>query len=241
MENEMKVGKLSSYGKVFDHLPLKAQLLQAKIMFSELNKKFGLFGAIGFLLKVSKRRKQLKTDHGITISENFPGISSSAKNEIFMMGALYYTLSDIDGKEKAYEFIQVVVRKLGPTLHSILYDINNLKKCEGDIYANFCKLNRSLFENSAATGFYELEIEDSENLQYIHMTKCLNVDVFTRLGCPEMGRMGCDFDIGGYAPEALGDKVNLDFRRPNTLANGDKSCDFYYYRKGHAPKDMRTM
>ena len=56
-----------------------------------------------------------------------------------------------------------------------------------------------------------------------------------------MGRIGCDFDVGGYAPDAIGDMVNLDFRRPNTLASGDKSCDFYYYRKGHAPKEMRTI
>jgi hypothetical protein len=237
----MKVEELSSYGKAFDHVPLKVQFVQAKVMFSELIKKFGLLGAIGFLLKVSKRQRQLKKDHGITLNEKFPGIPSSGKKELFMMGAMYYTLSDIDGKEKAYEFIQVIVRKVGPTAHSIFYDIDNLKKCDGDIYTNFCKLNRSLFENSAATGYYELEIEDSENLQHIHMTKCLNLDAFAPLGCPEMGRIGCDFDIGGYAPEALGDKVNLDFRRPNTLANGDKSCDFYYYRKGHAPKDMRTI
>ena len=237
----MKVEELSSYGKAFDHIPLRGQLVQAKVMLSELVKKFGLVGALGFMFKVSKRGKQLKKVHGRTIMENFPGLSSSAYKELFLMGAMYQVLSDIDGKEKAYALIQGIVRKVGPTVHAILYDINNLKKCEGDIYTNFCKLNRSLFENSAATGFYEFEIEESENLQHIHMTKCLNVDVFTPLGCPEMGRIGCDFDVGGYAPEALGDEVNLDFRRPCTLANGDDACEFYYYRKGHAPKEMRTI
>jgi hypothetical protein len=237
----MKVEELSSYGKAFDHIPLRGQLVQAKVMLSELIKKFGLVGALGFMFKVSKRGKLLKKDHGTTIMENFPGLSSSAYKELFLMGAMYQVLSEIDGKEKAYALIQGIVRKVGPTVHAILYDINNLKKCDGDIYTNFCKLNRSLFENSAATGFYELEIEEAENLQHIHMTKCLNVDAFTPLGCPEMGRIGCDFDVGGYAPEALGDQVNLDFRRPCTLANGDDACEFYYYRKGHAPKDMRTI
>jgi hypothetical protein len=237
----MKVEELSSYGKAFDHLPLRGQLLQARVMFSELIKKFGWFGAIRFMIRVSKIGGQLKKDHGATIRETFPGLSSSAYKELFMMAAMYYALSDIDGKDKAYAFIQGVVKKVGPTVHTILYDINNLKKCDGDIYTNFCKLNRALFENSAATGFYELEIEESENLQHIHMTKCLNVDAFTPLGCPEMGRIGCDFDVGGYAPEALGDKVNLDFRRPRTLVNGDDACEFYYYRNGHAPKEMHTI
>jgi hypothetical protein len=198
----MKVEELSTFGKAFDYFPFKAQLVQTKVMFSELIEKFGLFGAIGFMFKVSKIQKQLKNDHGKTIKEKFPDLSSSANKELFMMSAMYYTLSNIDDKEKAYEFIQGIVRKVGPTVHSILYDINNLKKCDGDIYTNFCKLNRSLFQNSASSGYYELEIEDSENLQHIHMTKCLNVDVFTPLGCPEMGRIGCDFDVGGYAPEA---------------------------------------
>ena len=210
-------------------------------MFSELIKKFGLIRAIGYMIKVSKIEKQLKNDHESTIKEEFPGLSSSADKELFMMSAMYYALADIDGKEKVYAFIREISSKIGPTVHAIFYDINNLKKCDGDIFINFCKLNRSLFENSAATGFYELEIEDSENLQYIHMTKCLNLDAFTPLGCPEMGRIGCDFDIGGYAPEALGDEVEPDFRRPCTLTNGDDACEFYYYRKGHAPAEMRTV
>lgn len=238
----MKVEELTSYGKAFDHLPLKAQLLQAKVMFSELIKKFGLFGIVGFLRRLNKRKKCLIKQYDDTIKKDFSEVPSSAMKELYMMGALYYTLSDIDGKEEAYDFIRGIIHKIGPTVHGIFYAINDLKKCKGDIYTNFCKLNRSIFENSGKKGFYDVEeIKDSENLQYVRVTKCLNVDLFTILGCPEMARIGCDFDISGYAPEALGNEVNLDFRRPHTLVNGDKSCEFYYYRKEHAPPDMRTI
>ena len=32
-------------------MPLKAQLLQLKLTFSELKRKFGLFGTVGFIVK----------------------------------------------------------------------------------------------------------------------------------------------------------------------------------------------
>lgn len=82
---------------------------------------------------------------------------------------------------------------------------------------------------------------DRENLQYVRLTKCLNVDAFSTLGCPELARLGCEIDRAGYAPEALGDQVELDFRRPLTIAKGGDSCEFYYYRKGYAPADMGTL
>lgn len=238
----MKVEELSSYGKAFDHMPLKAQILQMKVMFSELNRKFGLLGTVGFIRQVYRKQNQLKTQYGDTVNERFADVPSSAIMEMYLMSSMYLVLADREDKEKAYEFVKGIFQKIGPTAHETLYNIKDLMKCEGDIFTNFCQLNRSIFESSARKGFYNLEgIRDSENLQHIRLTKCLNVDAFSTLGCPELARLGCDIDIAGYAPEAMGNKVNLDFRRPCTLANGDESCEFYYYRKGYAPADMRTI
>lgn len=236
----MRVEDLSTYGKAFDHFPLKAKIVQTRVMFFALCQNFGFIKTFGFLGRVSKEQKKLKAEYLDIINNKFPNLPESAVTELFMMAAMYNVLSEIYDKEAAYNFLQLVIRKVGPTVHSIFYDIDNLKKCEGDIFINFCKINRSLFENSAASGYYEIEIKESENLQHVCVTKCLNVDAFISIGCPELGRIGCDFDIGGYAPEALGDQVNLDFRRPKTIADGDKQCNFYYYRKGHAPEDMET-
>ena len=155
---------------------------------------------------------------------------------------MFLVIADDIGREKAYEFIKGILQKMGPTAHESLYCLKDLKKVKGDIFTNFCKLNRHLFENGNAKGLYGVEeIRDSENLQYIRVTKCLNVEATATIDCPELARLGCDIDIAGYAPGALGNKVNLDFRRPCTLVNGDKSCEFYYCRKGKAPSDMRTI
>lgn len=239
-EDKMKVEELSTYGKTFDYVPRKALLLQVKVMFSELTKKFGLFGTAGFLRKVNKKQRQLKKKHGDIMNRKFPDVS--ALGELYMLAAMFLVIADTEGKEKSYEFVKGILQRIGPTAHEAIYSMKDLKKVEGDIFTNFCKLNRRLFENGARKGLYTVEeIRDSEDLQYVRLTKCLNIDATSTLDVPELGRLGCDIDIAGYAPEALGNKVNLDFRRPCTLANGDKSCEFHYYRKGHAPADMRTI
>jgi len=223
-------------------MPLKAQILQMKVTFSKLRKKFGLFGTAGFIRKVFRKRNQLRREYSDIVNERFADVPSSVIMELYMMSAIYLVIADREGKEKAYEFIKGIFQRIGPTAHESLYNIKDLKKCEGDIFTNFCKLNRSIFEKSAEKGFYTVEeIRDSEDLQYLRLTKCLNVDLCSTLGVPEVGRLGCDIDIAGYAPEAMGNKVNLDCRRPCTLVNGDKACEFYYYRKGCAPADMRTI
>lgn len=238
----MKVEELSSYGTAFDHMPLKAQILQMKVMFSELKREIGLFGIVGFIKQVYGKQKQLKKQYGDIVNERFAEVPSSAIMEMYLMSAMYLVLADREGKDKAFEFVKGIFQKIGPTAHEALYNIKDLAKCPGDIYTNFCQLNRSIFESSARKGFYEIEVfKDSENLQYIRLTKCLNIDVLTTLGCPELTRLGCIADIAGYAPEAMGNKVNLDFRRPCTLVNGDKACEFYYYRKGCVPADMQTI
>ena len=237
----MNVEDLSTYERTFDYMPRKAMFPLMRVMFSELTKKFGLFGTVGFLRKVTQKQKQLKATYSDIVNQRWPDVP--AISELYIMAAMYLVIAESEGKEKAYDgFLKVLMQRISPTAHGSIYDINNLKKVEGDIFANFCKLNRSLFENGNAKGLYGVEeIRDSENLQYVRVTKCLNIDAFSAIECPELARLGCDGDIAGYAPNALGNKVNLDFRRPYTLANGDKACEFYYYRKGHAPAGMRTI
>ena len=238
----MKVEELSSYGKAFDHMPLKAQILQMKVMFSELIRKFGLLGTIKFTRQVYRKQNELKNRYGDLVDERFANVPSSALMELYLMSSMYLVLADQAGKGQAYQFAKAIFQKIGPTAHETLYNIKDLLKCDGDVFTNFCQLNRSIFESSARKGFYHLEgISQSQNLQHIRLTTCLNVDAFSTLGCPELARLGCDIDIAGYAPEAMGHKVDLDFRRPCTLANGDKACDFYYYRNGYAPLDMPTI
>ena len=77
----MKVEELSSYGTAFDHMPLRAAILEMKVMFSRLTKKFGVFGTIGFIRQVSRKQKQLKKQYGDIVNERFADVPSSAIRE----------------------------------------------------------------------------------------------------------------------------------------------------------------
>lgn len=238
----MKVEDLSSFKIAFDHMPVQAQILQLKVTLSDLRRKFGLRGTLSFLAKVLRKKRQLTKRYGVAVKSRFADVPPSAIRELYLLSSMYLVLAEMEGKESAYEFLKSIFHKIGPTAHGAIYNIRDLERCEGDIFTNFCKLNRAIFENSAGKGFYNIEeISDSDNLQYLRLTTCLNVDAFSTLDCPELARLGCEIDMACYAPEALGDKVNLDFRRPSTIAKGGSSCEFHYYRKGHAPQDMATL
>jgi hypothetical protein len=235
-----KVEDLPVFGEAFDHLPLTGQLLQARLLFSRLASRYG-WGIVGVLRATVGKRAELKRSFGPTIQREFPTLSSSGVNELLMLAALYHVMVDRDGREVAYEFILDLFRSMGPSLHVTLYDAKHLLRCAGDPYENFCALNRSFFESSASKGFYDLdELTETENLQFIRLSRCANVDVFTVLGCPELARVACEADITGYGPDGLATKVDLDFRRPKTIVHGDATCDFYYYRAGAAPLEMET-
>ena len=115
-----------------------------------------------------------------------------------------------------------------------IYQIDELAACEGDVFDNFKAFNRATFEAMDRQGTWKTEsmVDEGDRLR-IRVRTCANVDLFTAIGCPELGRLGCDHDLAGY-PVIL-DRVNAEFRRPCTLAKGDDHCDFNFYRKGSAP------
>lgn len=115
-----------------------------------------------------------------------------------------------------------------------LYQIDDLVKCEGDVFENFTKFNDAWFKAMNAAGSFKIEsIETLPDKQTIIVNECANCTVGEAFGCFEIAKLGCDHDLAGY-PVIL-DRVNAEFRRPHTLAKGDDYCDFQFYRKGTAP------
>jgi hypothetical protein len=82
------------------------------------------------------------------------------------------------------------------------------------------------------TWHMESYTDDPDKLT-LNITTCANVELFGELGVPELGKFGCDHDLAGYA--AIEDDVDCDFRRLCTIAKGDPTCVFEFYRKGTAP------
>ena len=126
------------------------------------------------------------------------------------------------------------MNEIAQTSMGLIYQVEDLKRCEGDTFENFKKFNIALFQRTTRDGTWHMEsyTDDPDKLT-ITVTTCANVDLFGELGVPELGKFGCDHDLAGYS--VIEDDVDCEFRRLCTIATGDDRCVFEFYRKGTAP------
>lgn len=148
---------------------------------------------------------------------------------------MFLALAKRLGRENAYEFFKTnVMNEIAKTSMALLYQLNDLKKCEGDVFENFKKMNIAMFERTTKDGTWLMEsYQDERDKLTIKITTCTNVELFNELNVPELGKFGCDHDLAGYP--IIEKDVDCEFRRLCTIANGDDHCLFEFYRRGTAP------
>jgi hypothetical protein len=228
-----KVEELSQYGK-----PLRSPKETAKkamaIFFSELRHKFGLLGLIPFFVKVLVERGRLKKRHpeAIKLAQK---LGPETANEFVLMASMFNVIAKKDGREQAYQFLKGMVQKVGPYGIPAMYQVDELVECEGDVFDNFKKFHTAMFQTMYEEGTWQYgEMIDEKDKHMLKIVSCINVDIFGALGCPELGKLGCDHDLTGYP--AIEDRVQAEFRRPCTIAKGGSYCKFIFYRQGTAPE-----
>jgi hypothetical protein len=228
----MKVEELSRYGRSLG-LPRDAQKKQMGIVFTALREKFGLLGMVPFFVQVLAEGRRIRKAHPDLV-EQARLIGPEVAKEMVLLTSLFRVAARRDGRERAYEFLKSIFQRVAVHSMPAIYQIDELTRCEGDPFENFKKFNVALFEAMDTQGTWKAEsIEDDGDRLRIKVTTCANVELFSALDCPELGKLGCDHDIAGY-PVIL-DRVDAEFRRPSTIAAGDGFCDFNFYRKGTAP------
>ena len=228
----MNVTELSQYGKPLG-LPREAQREQVGIVFSALRERSGLLGMVPFFIRVLAEQRRIRRAHPDLVSKA-RDIGPEVAKEMVLLASLFMVAARRDGREQAYEFLKSIFQKVA--IHSMpgIYQIDELAKCKGDAFENFKEFNVAMFEAMDREGTWKTDgIVNEEDRLQIKVVTCANVDLFSALGCSELGRLGCDHDLAGY-PVIL-DRVDAEFRRPCTLASGDDHCDFNFYRKGTAP------
>ena len=231
----MKVDELSQYGKTLSEIPKEAFKKQKQIAFHEIKAKYGLLGTLPFFLKIIMNQKAVKKNYpqayekALTISEN-------AAKEITMLVAMFNLIAKKEGKKKAYDLLKKIFQEMAVYSIPAYYQIDDLVKCEGDVFDNFKKFNIAWFKAMNDEGTWIVDkIEDEEDKLTIVISECVNCTPGEAFNCPEIPKLGCDHDLAGY-PVIL-DRVNAEFRRPHTIAKGDEYCDFMFYRKGTAPNN----
>ena len=229
----MKVEELEKYGAKLE-MPKEAVKEQGKIMLRALRKRFGIVGMLGVFKDTWANQRRLRRDHPET-RRKAAAISDTIEKELFTFSALFLALAKRLGREEAYEFFKTrVMNEIAQTSMGLIYQVDDLKECEGDTFENFKRFNIALFQRTTRDGSWHMEsyTDDPDKLT-LNITTCANVDLFGELGVPELGKFGCDHDLAGYA--VIEDDVGCEFRRLCTIAKGDDNCVFEFYRKGTAP------
>jgi hypothetical protein len=229
----MKVEELERFGGNVE-MPKEAVKKQGKIMIRALRKRFGILGMLGIFKDTLANHRRLRRDHPDT-RRRAAAISEIIEKELFTFSALFLALAKRLGREEASEFFKTrVMDELAQTSMGYLYQLEDLKRCEGDVFENFKKFNIAMFQRTTRDGSWHMEsyTNDPDKLT-LNITTCANVELFGELGVPELGKFGCDHDLAGYT--VIESDVDCEFRRLCTIAKGDDNCVFEFYRTGTAP------
>ena len=229
----MKVEELERFGAKL-HMPKEAVREQNKIMLRALKKEFGLFGMLGIFKDTLFKNVILRKQYS-EVQKEIAEINKTLEKELFVFSGLFLAIAKRLGREEAYDFFNTkIINDMAKISIPAIYQLNDLVKCDGDVFDNFKKMNIALFERTTKDKTWHMDsyIDEPDKLS-IKITTCANVLYFDKLGVPELGKFGCDHDLAGYP--VIEEDVGCDFRRMCTLAKGDDHCLFEFYRRGTAP------
>lgn len=228
-----QVEDLERYGAALE-MPKEAVKEQFGITLTALRKQFGFWGMLGVLRDTYLIERRLRRDFP-QARKRAAEVSRIIEKELFSFSGLFLALAKRLGRSEAYEFLKhELIYKMARTSMLNIYQVNDLRKCEGDLFENYKKMNIALFERTTRDGTWVMEsYKDEPDKLTLKVTTCANVELFNELNVPELGRFGCDHDVAGYA--AIEEDVECEFRRFCTIANGDDHCLFEFFRRGTAP------
>lgn len=227
-----KVEQLERYGMPLNDMPKEAFKGQGKIVFAAFRKKFGLLGLLPFALRVLGERRRLLKRYRKEYVDVGKSTSKAVQREFIMLISMFNVIARKESRENAYEFVKGIFQRLSQQSMPAIYQLDDLLQCEGDVFDNFKKFNVAMFQ-AGDRDYHVQTIEESDDHLRIVVDRCFNVDAGRMFDCPEISKLGCDHDLAGYPP--IEDKLNMEFRRPTSIAKGDSRCEFNFYRKGFAP------
>ena len=147
------------------------------------------------------------------------GVHVHTDSRILPSAAIYLSLKDVIGREKAYRVIEDAAVR---TCAGIEKKLQNMMKLPG-MQSLFVKvwdpLPKKVF--GAGNGFQNTFYPKKKGEYRMDVTACPYCRTFTELGCPELTRIFCENDerIYGHLP-------GLIFERSGTLGKGAERCDF---------------
>ena len=147
------------------------------------------------------------------------GMQIHTRDRIFPAAAIYLTLKDELGQEKAYKVIEDAAVKGCAEIAKKLRKLMKVPGMRGLFVAAWDPLTKKIF--GADNGFQNVFFPKEKGKYRMDIVACPYNRYFTELGCPELTKIFCENDERIY-----GKLPGLIFERTGTLGKGAQRCDF---------------
>ena len=147
------------------------------------------------------------------------GVHMHTDSRILPSAAIYLTLKDVVGEEKAYQIIEDAAVQICRPIEKKLRMLMKLPGMQSLFIRVWDPMTKRLF--GSGNGFRNVFYPKKKGEYRMDVTSCPYCRYFTELGCPELTKIFCENDerIYGHLP-------GLHFMRTGTLGKGADRCDF---------------
>ncbi len=147
------------------------------------------------------------------------GVHIHTDSRIFPASAVYLTLKEVLGQEKAYSVIENAAIEGCAGIGKKLSGLMRLPGMRGLFVSAWDPMTKKIF--GAGNGFRNVFYPKRKGEYRMDVISCPYFRYFTELGCPELTKIFCENDDRIY-----GNLPGLKFERTGTLGKGAERCDF---------------
>ena len=167
------------------------------------------------------REATVKLDGFLTRYSALPkGVHMHTDSRILPSAAIYLTVKEAVGPEKAYRIIEDAAIHGCAEIEKKLQRLMKLPGMPGLFLKAWDPLTKKMF--ASGNGFQNVFYPKKKGEYRMDIIACPYCRTFTELGCPELTRIFCENDERIY-----GRLPGLQFERSGTLGKGAERCDFY--------------
>ena len=147
------------------------------------------------------------------------GVHIHTDSRILPSAAIYLTVKEAVGPEKAYRIIEDAAVRGCAEIEKKLQKLMKLPGMRRLFIKAWDPLTKKLF--SSGNGFQNVFYAKKKDEYRMDVTSCPYCRTFAELGCPELTKIFCENDERIY-----GRLPGLKFERTGTLGKGAERCDF---------------
>jgi len=166
------------------------------------------------------REATAKLDGLLTQYSSLPkGVHMHTDSRILPSAAIYLTIKEVVGPEKAYRIIEAAAVQLCAGIEKKLQTLMRLPGMQNLFLKVWDPMTKKLF--GPGNGFKNVFYPKKKGEYRMDVTSCPYCRYFSELGCPELTKIFCENDERIY-----GNLSGLRFERTGTLGKGAERCDF---------------